>query len=159
MSFSFINLVNAAAVFLLLLCNLIAWKFGIAGEMQSRSRVVNCLEQIGRYACMALMIVPLIIGHWEFSFAGKSNFVVWLILTCVLMMFYIVLWFFKRTEQPIVLLGLAAIPVLLFLANGVLLQHWLLLGAAVLFGTCHLWIVTEHLRAQNMTHTIRNAEK
>lgn len=159
MTFSWINAVNGGAVLLLLLCNIIAACIGIAGEMQSRHRIVNMLEQIGRYFCMALMIVPLVLGRWEFAFSAKRAFLLWITLTVILMAVYMLLWFLKRTESPIVLYGLAVIPAMLFVANGILLQHWLLLGAGLLFGTCHLWIVAEHIRSLDKTHTVRETEK
>lgn len=145
MRFGWINAVNAAAVVFLIAVNLIAARRGIAGDFRSRHAVVNVLEQIGRYGCMALMILPLTAG-WEFGFSAEWRMVAWLLLTVLLLVIYAVLWGFKRRGSKTVLYGLALVPVCLFLANGVLLSHWALAAFALLFGAAHLWIVCENVR-------------
>ncbi len=148
MRFGWINAVNAAALVVLIVINLICVRRGIAGAFKSRHTLVNVLEQVGRYGCMALMIVPLTAG-WEFGFSSEWRMVAWLLLTVLLLAAYAVLWARKRRGGTAVLYGLALVPVCLFLANGILLQHWLLAAFALLFGAAHLWIVHEN----TLTHT------
>ena len=143
MQFGWINAVNAFAVVFLIAANLIAVRRGVAGDFKSRYALVNVLEQIGRYGCMALMILPLTAG-WEFGFAAEWRMIAWLLLTVLLLAVYAVLWCRKRRGGTAVLYGLAVVPVCLFLMNGVLLRHWALAAAALLFGVCHIFIVHEN---------------
>lgn len=144
MHFGWINAVNAAAVVFLIAVNLICARKGLADNWKSRSVLVNVFEQIGRYGCMALMILPLTAG-WEFGFASVSRMIVWLFLTVVLLAVYAILWARKRRGGKTVLYALAIVPVCLFWANGVLLCHWLLAAFAVLFGVFHVLIVHENV--------------
>ena len=144
MRFGWINAVNAFAVVFLIAVNVICARKGIADNWKSRSAVVNVFEQIGRYGCMALMILPLT-AHWEFGFSAEWKMVAWLILTIVLLAAYAVLWTCRRRGGTAVLYALAIVPVCLFLSNGVLLGHWALAAFAVLFGVFHLCIVRENV--------------
>ncbi len=144
MRFGWINAVNAAAVVLLIAVNWIAARRGIADDFKSRRTLVNVFEQIGRYGCIALMILPLTVG-WEFGFASVGRMIAWLVLTVLLLAVYVALWCFKTRAGAAVLYGLAVVPVCLFLANGIMLGHWLLAGFALLFGVFHFWIVYENI--------------
>ncbi len=138
MTFSWINAVNATAVFVLVICSVIGQKKSGLPSMQSRSTFLNIMEQIGRYASMLLMVLPLLPGL-EFGFASVGVMTLWLLLTAILLLIYALLWT-RVKSRGAVLYALAIVPVLLFLQNGILLRHWALLGAAVLFGICHVWI-------------------
>ena len=144
MRFGWINAVNAFTVACLIAVNLIAVRRGIAGDFKSRRAVVNILEQIGRYGCMALMILPVTAGC-KFGFSAEWRMLAWLALTVLLLIVYAVLWTRKRTGNRAVLYALAAVPVGLFFANGVLLRHPLLAVFALLFGAAHLYILHENV--------------
>ena len=143
MRFGWINAVNAAAVVFLIAVNLICARKGIADSWKSRFAAVNVFEHIGRYGCMALMILPLTAGM-EFGFPAEWRMLAWLILTVLLLSVYAVLWTRRRRGGKAVLYALSIVPVCLFLANGVLLGHWALVACAVLFGVCHVMIVYEN---------------
>ena len=145
MQFGWINAVNAFAVICLIAVNILCARRGLADSWKSRHTAVNVFEQIGRCGCMALMILPLTAG-WEFGFASPGRMVAWLVLSAVLLVIYAVLWCFSRRGGKAVLYGLASVPVCLFLMNGVLLRHWALAAAAMLFGVFHLWIVHENVK-------------
>lgn len=146
MRFGWINAFNAFAVVFLIAVNLIAARRGIAGNFKSSRSIVNVFEQIGRYGCMALMIVPLTAG-WEFGFASEWRMAVWLCLTVLLLAVYGVLWLRKRRGGKAVLYALAIVPACLFFANGVLLGAWPLAVCALLFGVFHFGIVHENVRS------------
>ena len=145
MRFGWISVVNAFAVVVLIMINLICARKGLSDNRKGRSTVVNVLEQIGRYGCMALMILPLTAG-WEFGFSAEWKMVAWLLLTVVLLVVYAVLWARKRRGGRAVLYALAIVPVCLFLSSGILLGHWLLAAFAVLFGVFHLCVVCENVK-------------
>ena len=148
MSFSWINWVNGAAVAVLLLINGIAARKGLAGRFNSRYPSVNVLEQIGRYGCMILMILPVFVSGWKFGFGSVEEMVLWLGLTVLLLAIYSFLWSRKANGGAGVLYGLAIVPAVLFLLNGVLLRHPMLIAAALLFGVCHGIIVRENVGNQ-----------
>lgn len=145
MSFGWINWINVAAVVCLILINIIAVRKGRSDSFSSKNMVVNLLEQIGRYACMAFMILPVFTRNWEFGFKSVAEMFIWLCLTILLLVIYSILWFRKTNDSVRILYGLAIVPVILFLMNGLLLRHPALVAAALLFGTCHYIIVKENV--------------
>ena len=145
MKFGWINIVNAIAAAWLILVNIVAAKKGAAKDMKSRHIWLNVLEQVGRYGCIVCMVFPLFVRGREFGFSSASLMVMWLVLTAAVLFSYTYLWRVKKDHGKGVLYGLAALPAALFLANGLLLTHWLLAALAVLFGICHLAIVTENI--------------
>ena len=148
MTFGWINLVNAAFVIVLITMSVLGQKKSGLSPMQSRRKLLNILEQIGRYACMALMMLPLLPG-FEFGFSSSDVMVCWLVGSLVLLLAYTVLWT-QAKRGGAVLYGLALVPAMLFLCCGVLLRHWALVAAAVLFGVSHTLIVREHLQSERL---------
>ena len=145
MTFGWINAANAAIVAVLVASSAIGQKKRGLSPMKSRFRILNLLEQIGRYACMALMILPLRPG-FSFGFATIGAMLVWAALSLILLIVYVLLW--GEEMYTAVLYALAILPALLFLASGYYLRHWALLGAAILFGVCHTLIVRESLKEE-----------
>lgn len=148
MTFGWINGINAAAVIWLVVVNMAVAKRGIAGSMKSSRSLINVFEQVGRYACMAFMLFPIATYGWEFGFRTVAEMFLWLGTTMVLLVVYTFLWTRKKSGGRAVLYGLAIVPACLFLINGVLLRHWLLLVFSVLFGICHLLIVRENVEVE-----------
>ena len=62
MSFNWINWINMAAVVWLILINVIVAPKGLSDSFNSKLLIVNIFKQIGRYGCMALMILPIALG-------------------------------------------------------------------------------------------------
>lgn len=148
MTFGWINGINAVAVIWLVVVNMVVAKRGIAGSMKSSRPLINVFEQVGRYACMAFMLFPIATYGWEFGFRTVAEMFLWLGATMVLLVVYTFLWTRKKSGGRAVLYGLAIVPACLFLINGVLLRHWLLLVFSVLFGICHLLIVRENIEVE-----------
>ena len=146
MSFGWINLVNAAFVVDLIVMSALGQKKSGLPPMQSRRIVLNLFEQVGRYSCMALMVLPLLPG-FKFGFASSGAMMGWLFGALTLLLVYTLLWA-RAKRGGAVLYGLALVPALLFLLVGVLLRHPALGGAAVLFGVCHTLIVWEFLHTE-----------
>ena len=143
MRFTWINWFNGAAVCILLLLNLPVFRKGSADRFGSRYPLLNVSEQIGRYGCMALMILPLVRGL-KFGFRSVLSMFLWLVLTLLLLAVYAVLRFFRAKGGKTVLKGLALVPPLLFLTDGILLRHPLLVLFALLFGVSHFLILLEN---------------
>ncbi|MCR5484989.1 MAG: hypothetical protein K6F09_05290 [Clostridiales bacterium] len=139
MKFGFINLLGEIIVILLLIPNIIyalKKKKTENNAEQSVPKLLSVLEQIGRYACMALMILPVLV--WEFGFKSKGGFLAYLILNVCLIIAYYIVWALYM-KKPSLKSGmtLAVIPTCIFLFSGLLLHHWLLVGLAVFFGVSH----------------------
>ena len=135
-----------AVVGCLILINLIAARKGLSERFSSKHRMVNVLEQIGRYGCMVLMILPIGVRNWEFGFGSVAQMLLWVCLTILLLGVYVLLWLKKSKGGAEILYGLAIVPVGLFLVNGVLLRHFTLIIAALVFGLFHVIIVKENVR-------------
>lgn len=63
----------------------------------------------------------------------------------LLLAVYGLLWIRKPAGGVSVLYGLAIIPVILFLLNGILLRHPALVDASLIFGAFHIAIVKENV--------------
>ena len=149
MSFGWINWINLAAVAYLVLVNVIAAGKKQAGSFRSKHTAINVLEQIGRYGCMIFMIVPIGLPDWKpgflkFGFHSVAEMIIWLCLTILLTIIYGILWLKKAKGGRGVLYGLAIVPVILFLMNGILLRHTALIVTALIFGVFHVAIVREN---------------
>lgn len=144
MNFCFINWINLSAVAYLIFINMIVAKKGIADSFSSQHLIVNIFEQIGRYSCMALMILPIFTKDWKFEFQSKIEMILWASFTILLLLIYSFLWLKKPGGGVGILYGLALVPVVLFLLNGILLRHLALMIASLIFGVFHFITVKEN---------------
>ena len=138
-----LNIFGLILVVLILVPNIIyAFKFR---DQQNKctNKIMNIIEQVGRYGCMFLMIFN--IGIAEFGFASKAVFLVYLIGNATLLISYWIIWilYFKKQtywEQ----LALAIIPTCLFLLSGITIQHYLLVIWSVIFGIGHIFVTKKN---------------
>lgn len=139
MQFNYFSATGALLVLLLLAPNVV---YAVRGPgMVNRCKTVPLLvaEQIGRYGCMALMVLPL--GVWEFRFSSRAVFILWCIVAAALVCGYYICWlFYFRAPSPPVALWLAILPSALFVLRGIALRHWLLVACGVLFAIAHISI-------------------
>lgn len=145
MSFNWVNWINLLVVMCLILINIIAAREGLSGSFNSKYLIVNIFEQIGRYGCMPLMILPIFTGDWEFGFVSVTEMLIWVCLTPILLMIYIFLWIKKASGGAGILYALAIVPCVLFLLNGILLRHLALGVTSLVFGVSHFIIVKENV--------------
>lgn len=146
MQFGPINLFGGIIVALMLLPNIIyALRFRNA-ENKCTSRLLNILEQVGRYGSMALMVLPL--GVWKFGFPSVADMLVYAFGNGALLLAYYVLWgvYFRRQSAG-VSMALAVIPTSMFLISGLTLRHWLLVAAAVIFAVGHIAVTGCNIKA------------
>lgn len=136
MEISFINLFNGIVVLCLLLPNII-WAVKMKNKGRARaSGLVNAMEQLGRYASIVLMVVPLFVG--KFGFRTVAEMVIWLVGSIVLVVAYWGAWIFYFKEKTARnRMALATIPCAIFLICGITLRHWALVIAAVIFTVAH----------------------
>lgn len=145
MDFGWINWVNIIAVVYLIAINVIAARKGVSEDFCSKYQAINFFEQVGRYGSMALMIFPVFTKGWKFGFMSVTEMLVWVCSTVLLLAAYGLLWIKKPVGGVSILYGLAIIPVILFLLNGILLRHPALVVASLIFGAFHIAIVKENV--------------
>lgn len=140
MEFGWINLFGGVIVVLILIPNIIyALKKRDDQENAKIPKILLVCEQVGRYGCMILMWLPLLV--WKFGFASAEEFIAYLLLNGGLILAYWLIWLVYAKKATLKTgMALAIIPAVIFLISGVLLRHWLLTAAAVLFGIAHIKI-------------------
>lgn len=143
MRFGWINVFGAAIVILLLIPNII---YAIRNKDEKNlctNRFMNAIEQVGRYACIVLMWLPLLV--WEFGFASVFEMILYMMGNAVLLIAYWIVFarYMKRKNAKLALI-LAILPACIFLLSGLLLRHWLLVGFAVLFGIGHIYVTRKN---------------
>ena len=145
MDFNWINWGNMVVVACLIAINMIAVRKGVSESFCSKYPAINIFEQIGRYGSMALMIFPVFIKGWKFGFMSVTEMIIWVCITILLLAIYGLLWIKKSSGGVGILYGLAIVPVILFLLNGILLRHFALVVASLIFGAFHFAIVKENV--------------
>ncbi|MBP3654249.1 MAG: hypothetical protein J6J04_02310 [Oscillospiraceae bacterium] len=139
MEFTPINGFGLIIVLLMLLPNILYTVRFPGVENRCTNAIAIIAEQIGRYASMALMVLPL--GVWKFGFLSTFTFLLYLIGNTVLLVLYWVFWFLYFKKQTCQLaLSLAITPSLIFLLSGLTLHHWLLVISGTLFAVSHIYI-------------------
>ena len=143
LGFGWINLFDLILVILLLIPNIVYALKNRDEQNKCQNRIMNILEQIGRYGCMFLMIFN--IGIAEFGFLSVGAFLVYLFGSILLMISYWITWvlyFRKKTYGRQI--ALAVIPTILFLLCGITMLHILLIIFAVLFGIAHIYVTNKN---------------
>lgn len=139
MRFNWINIFNAIIVVLMLIPNI---AFAIKSKEKKpdkSSKALTVIEQIGRYGCMVLMVLPLFV--WELGFSPLEFMFVYVIFNAVLLVMYYIFWalYFKNKTMGRAIV-LAIIPTLIFIVSAVSVKHWALLVMALVFGLSHIYI-------------------
>lgn len=137
MEFGWINIFGAGIVLLVLIPNIIyASKYKRTTLIVEVSNYLSICEQIGRYACIVLMWLPLFV--WKFGFGSSGAMLLYLIANGFLVLNYYLFWvIYSRKKTLAKAMALAIIPSVIFLLSGVLLHHWCLVVAAIVFSFAH----------------------
>ena len=146
MEFGWINVFGACIVALMMIPNIIYALRNRDEKNACTNRLMNVIEQIGRYACIILMWLPLLV--WKFGFSSTFGMMLYLGGNGVLLAAYwfFFAWYMKRKDAKLALL-LAILPACIFLLSGLLLRHWLLVGFAVLFAVGHIYVTWKNAEA------------
>lgn len=134
-----LNVFGLVMVILLLVPNIIyAVKFRDTQNL-CKNKVMNILEQIGRYSSMFLMVFNL--GIVEFGFSSINAFLVYYFGSIMFILVYWIIWIIFFVKQSMWnRMALAIIPMLLFLLIGCTLRHVLLIVTGILFGVGHIYV-------------------
>ena len=134
-----LNVFGLILVILLLIPNMV---YAIKFKDQKNpctNKFMNILEQIGRYACMFLMVFN--IGIAEFGFGSVGAFLIYIIGNVLLMLSYWVIWilyFHKQSFGKQIILVI--LPTCLFLLSGITMRHYLLILFGLVFGVGHVYV-------------------
>ena len=139
MEFGWINAFGAAFVILMLIPNIVYAIKNKDEEDLCSNRFLNIIEQIGRFACIVLMWLPLLV--WKFGFSSVPEMLLYLAGNGILIIVYWIAFavYLKRKTKRLAL-ALAIIPACIFLLSGILLRQWLLAGFAVIFAVGHIFV-------------------
>ena len=139
MGFGWINVFGAVIVVLMLIPNIV-YAIKNKGEKNlCANRFMNIAEQVGRYACIVLMWMPLLV--WKFGFASVLDMMLYMACNGLLLAAYWIAFAFYMKRRTVRLaIVLAVLPSCIFLLSGILLQHWLLVAFAILFAIGHIYV-------------------
>lgn len=137
---NWINIFGLVSVVLMLIPNILyAIKFKGQETKCKCCRSMYILEQIGRYGSMFLMVFN--IGIAEFGFASKIYFDIYVTSNIILIVAYwFVYGFYFYRRKNLKSMALAIIPSCIFLIDGILLRHYLLVSFAIIFALSHICI-------------------
>lgn len=145
MGMGWINIHGLLIIILLLLPNIIYACYFKNVENKCESRVINLMEQIGRFGSMFLMVFN--IGIAEFGFASAVSFFVYLAANAVLMLAYWLFWMLYFNKQNYFYsMMLAILPSGMFLLSGILLRHILLVLTGAIFTFAHIYVTVQNAR-------------
>lgn len=143
MKFGWINVFGAATVVIMLIPNIVYALKNKDEKNLCTNRFMNIIEQIGRYACIVLMWLPLLV--WEFGFASVSEMIVYVAGNAALLTAYVVLFaVYMRKKSAALAITLAIIPSVMFIMSGITLRHWLLVGFAAMFAVGHIYVTAKN---------------
>lgn len=108
-------------------------------ENRWKNKVIEIIEQIGRFGCFGFMIfnIPGTCFGWWFDEA----FTIYLIIDSLLIALYCAIWVICWKKNNVFrALALSIIPSVIFLFSGVMIRSILLIIATILFAPTHILI-------------------
>lgn len=135
-----INIFGLVFIAIIMIPNIVfAVKCKEGFENSYKNKMIEMLEQIGRYGCLGFMIVN-VPGTW-FGWWSDKAFAVYLILNTLLVVLYCILWIVCWKKNSVFkALALSIIPSVVFLFSGIMSRSVLLILAALLFAPAHIFI-------------------
>ncbi len=136
----FVNLFGLAVIAAIMVPNFVfaaTHKDGF--ENLYKNKIVEFLEQVGRFGCFAFMIfcVPFLCRGFWFNEAKVSYYAASSVLTALYLCGWCVFWNENSLRKSIVL---SVVPSLLFLESGFFTLNVPLFICAVIFAPCHILI-------------------
>ena len=143
MEFGWISIFGACIVALMMIPSIICAVRNKGEQNRCRNRLMNALEQVGRYACIILMWLPFPVR--KFGFPGVFEMILYFIGNgCLLTAYWFIFARYLKEKSAKRALILAILPACIFLLSGVLLRHWLLAAFALLFAVSHIYVTLKN---------------
>ncbi len=135
-----VNYMGIAVVVLILIPNIVYMiKSRNSAPAVWKNKTAEIFEGIGRFGCIAFMIVN--VPHTWFGFWFLDGFPVFVIANAVLALAYIILWIVLWEKDCVFkALALSIVPSMIFLVSGVLILSIPLIVSAVMFAAAHILI-------------------
>lgn len=133
-----INFYGLALIVIILIPNLVfAMKHPEGFENKWSNKIIETLEQIGRFGCFIMMCVRT---RW-WGFSSVASLFAYVIVSAVLTIAYVMIWIicFKKSSL-FRALALSIIPSALFIFCGAISHEYILLALGLLFAPCHILI-------------------
>ena len=106
-------------------------------ENKWNNKLVETMEQIGRFSCFTFMIIN--IPKTSFGWWSDTAFIIYLIGNIVLVTLYCLIWYICFNQNGIFRsLTLSIIPSIVFLFSRIMSRSILLILAAIIFAPCHI---------------------
>ena len=145
MTFGWINLCGGVIVALMLIPNIVYALRSRDEQNRCTNRLMNLAEQAGRYGCIVLMWLPLLV--WKFAFRSKGEMLLYFVGNGgLLLVYWLVFARYLRERTCRRAMTLAVVPACIFLLSGLLLRHRLLVGFALLFAAGHIYVTWQNQR-------------
>ena len=118
---------------------ILAVKHKDAFENKYNNKVIESIEQIGRFGCFGFMIFN-IPSTW-FGWWSDEAFAIYLLVDALLIVLYLTLWIVCWHKNNVFrALALSIIPSVIFLFSGIMCRSLLLVISSLLFSTTHIFI-------------------
>lgn len=114
-------------------------------ENKWNNKIVELIEQIGRFGCFAFMVIN-IPGTWSGWWSDEA-FAIYLIVNTVLVIVYCIIWIITFRKNTIFkALTLSIIPSVVFLFSGIMSRAILLILSSILFSPAHILISVKNAK-------------
>lgn len=146
MEFGWINIFGAIIVAVMLIPNMVYAVRNKDERNLCTNKGMNLIEQVGRYACIILMWLPLFV--WKFGFPSVFEMLFYLVgngLLLIAYLFVYVLYLKEKNDRRAIIL--AVLPACIFILSGLLLRHWSLIGFSILFAIGHIYVTKKNIEA------------
>lgn len=109
------------------------------------NKIIEILEQIGRFGCFAFMIIN--IPETYFGFFINKGLIFYLVINSILVLLYCLIWVICFKENSLFrAIALSVIPSLIFIFSGIMIRSILLIILSSIFAPCHIMISCENER-------------
>lgn len=149
---SWFNFIGLIFVVIILIPNIIFAYTNKDGFQNNYSnKIVETLEQIGRFGCFAFMFFTPPFLNLGFKISSAKT--AYIITGAILVALYCLGWIVFRKESSIrKSLVLSIIPSILFLESGILSLNFPLIVLALIFAPCHIIISYKNAAIQEEKH-------
>lgn len=141
---SWFNIYGLIAMVLIMIPNIV-YSIKIKYSWAFHNKLLETLEQIGRYGCFCFMVFN--IPYTYQSFIIENGLIIYLIVNALLIASYCISWiiFFSKISVVRQLL-LSILPSIIFLFSGIMILSIPLLVFATIFAPTHIYISLKSIK-------------